>query len=69
MMQDLARQADHVATLDSSSLLLERGTQMFLDDCHLTEVGHRLLAQAIAESLQSEGWLPQERGEPSDANP
>lgn len=58
LMAELAAAHPHVAWLDGSTLLLDGGASMFLDDCHLTDAGHRVLAGAIAEELVRLGWVP-----------
>ncbi len=57
VMAELAETHDHVAWLDGSTHLLDEGAGMFIDDCHLTDAGHRSLAGAIAEALQKLGWV------------
>jgi lysophospholipase L1-like esterase len=31
---------------------------MFLDDCHLSDEGHRALAEVLATELRRLGWAP-----------
>ncbi|MBM4369342.1 MAG: SGNH/GDSL hydrolase family protein, partial [Deltaproteobacteria bacterium] len=58
MMAWLA-EADHVGYLDANGVLLDpRAGDAFLDDCHLSRGGHVLLAEAVAEALRREGWVP-----------
>jgi len=58
MMASLG-EGEHVSYLDANGVLLDpRAGDAFLDDCHLSRGGHVLLAEAVAESLRREGWLP-----------
>lgn len=58
LMAEIAASRDHVAWLDGSTHLLDQGAGMFIDDCHLTDAGHRSLAGAIAAKLRELGWVP-----------
>lgn len=55
MMAALA-QAPDVASLDAGAVL--KGPAHYLDGCHLTPEGHRVLARAVARVLCAEGWVP-----------
>jgi len=57
LMDDIAQRHGHVAMLDGSTHLLDQGAGMFIDDCHLTDAGHRSLAGAMARSLRELGWV------------
>ena len=56
-MQEVAEDREDTAWLDGGAVLAPLGAEAFLDDCHLTEVGHQALARAIAERLQELGWV------------
>ena len=44
--------------LDGASLLDRPGSEgLFIDDCHLTDAGHQLLATEIANALRELGWV------------
>ena len=58
LLDEVAGRHDHVASLDGSTHLLGLGSGMFLDDCHLTDRGHRALAAAIEARLVELGWMP-----------
>ena len=58
MLQDLAASHADVAYFDAPALLLNSGADHFLDDVHLSDNGHRMLAAALAEKVQQLGWLP-----------
>ena len=53
MLARLADQSPDVVFVDTAARLYDdaSGEQMFLDDCHLTEPGHRLVAQALYDAL------------------
>jgi|GEM_PF-1738530 len=57
MLQALAKTNNDIAYLDAPSLLLDATGDFFLDDVHLTDQGHRRLAQAIHQKLQDEKWI------------
>ena len=57
MMADIAAANPHVIYLDTAASLNAQGSGMFLDDNHLTDAGHRVVAKAAAEALLSAGWL------------
>ena len=57
MLQDLAASHSDVAYFDAPTLLLNSGSDHFLDDVHLSDNGHRLLAAALAEEVEQLGWL------------
>ena len=43
--------------LDTARFLhAQRDSTLFLDDCHLSEKGHRVLAAEIARDLERTGW-------------
>jgi lysophospholipase L1-like esterase len=57
MMQRLAEDRGGLY-LDAATRLWETGDpDLFLDDCHLSQEGHRRLAGWIGESLGAAGWL------------
>jgi len=62
MLQDMASNHSDIAYLDVPSLLLDSPGDFFLDDVHLSDQGHRRLAQALYETLQSQGWLSPLKG-------
>ncbi len=62
MLQDMASKHSDIAYLDVPSLLLDTPGDFFLDDVHLSDQGHRRLAQALYESLQTQDWLPPLKG-------
>ncbi len=52
MMMELSESNAQVHYLDAAAALHDLpGSQVFLDDCHLTAVGHDLLAQLLADEL------------------
>ncbi len=57
-MARLADRHQHVAFLDGSTVLLAQGASAFIDDCHLTDSGHRTLARSMADALRDLGWVP-----------
>jgi len=57
MMAAIADGNPHVIYLDTAAALNAQGSGMFLDDNHLTDAGHRVVAKAAAEALLSAGWL------------
>ncbi len=47
------------AWFDAASALDRPGSEgLFIDDCHLTDDGHRLLAQETVRVLRDLGWVP-----------
>ncbi len=58
MMEALATEHDHVTWLDTATMLRSAGDGMFMDDCHLSEAGHRLVAGAFKERLEELAWVP-----------
>jgi len=59
MLAELARSHDSVGYVDIASQLSgPRGGGAFIDDCHLTDVGHDRVAAAVRVGLTAEGWLP-----------
>ena len=57
MLRDLADTYPDVADFDAPSLLLNSSGNHFLDDVHLSDTGHRLLANALVEKARQLGWL------------
>ena len=57
MLRDLADTYPDVAYFDAPSLLLNSSGNHFLDDVHLSDTGHRLLAKALVEKARQLGWL------------
>jgi lysophospholipase L1-like esterase len=57
MMAQLAADHENAVWFDGSTLLLEQGAGMFIDDCHLTDAGHRTLGRAIGVELRRLGWV------------
>ena len=52
MMARLADERASVAYVDTAgALYAQSGQPMFLDDCHLTDAGHRLVAEALHDTL------------------
>ncbi|MFT4979549.1 MAG: lysophospholipase L1-like esterase, partial [Myxococcota bacterium] len=52
MMARLAGEQEAVAYVDTASALYAQGGQpLFLDDCHLTDAGHRLVADRLYDTL------------------
>lgn len=52
MMARLAAGRDDVAYVDTATdLYTQQGRPMFLDDCHLTDAGHRLVADRLYDTL------------------
>ena len=62
MLQELAATNEDIAYLDAPSLLLDSGEDLFLDDVHLTDNGHRRLAQAMKQKAMAEGWIKGSQG-------
>jgi lysophospholipase L1-like esterase len=62
VLRDLAATHKDIAYLDVPSLLLDTAGDFFLDDVHLSDLGHRRLASAIQETLEDEGWLQPSEG-------
>lgn len=59
MMAKVAREEEGTAFVDTASLLHALdGPPLFLDDCHLTGVGHGRVAVAMAEALRREDMIP-----------
>lgn len=57
MLRDFAESHADVAYFDAPRLLLNSGGDHFLDDVHLSDTGHRLLAGALVETIRELGWL------------
>ena len=57
MLRDFAEGHADVAYFDAPRLLLNSGGDHFLDDVHLSDTGHRLLAGALVETIRELGWL------------
>ena len=62
MLQELATAHEDIAYLDAPSLLLDSGEDLFLDDVHLTDNGHRRLAEAMKQKAMDLGWLEGSQG-------
>jgi len=58
MMEAVAEEREDVAWLDTAWMLHTRSQGMFLDNCHLSDTGHRAVAGAMAERLDALGWVP-----------
>ena len=56
-MEALSTDTADVAWLDTATMLRAAGDEMFMDDCHLTDAGHRFVAEAFADKLEELGWL------------
>ncbi|MCP4809041.1 MAG: hypothetical protein GY913_13515 [Proteobacteria bacterium] len=57
MQLELA-QATGSGFLDAATgLHARRHEDLFLDDCHLTQRGHSVLAQDVATTLRELGWI------------
>ena len=55
-MERLASDNPSVGYIDTASVLYGRSSaQMFLDDCHLTDNGHRVVAESMASALEEMG--------------
>ncbi len=64
MQRELAEETGQLY-LDAATLLHGRsGEQLFLDDCHLSATGHEVLAEAIADLLQDQGYGRTSQPEP-----
>ena len=58
MLAAIAAEADGVTYLDAAAALQEaHGRRYFVDDCHLSENGHRFVANRLADHLRDEGLL------------
>jgi len=57
LMRELAGARRDVFWLDGDVVLSQAGAGMFVDDVHLSEAGHRVLAQAITAVIDKEGLL------------
>lgn len=58
MMDELARTRPDVYYVDVASALHEAdGPRLFIDDCHLTDAGHRRVADLLEAALRREGLL------------
>ncbi len=58
MMAELAASTPGVGYRDLASLLHEQDSAaVFLDDCHLSGLGHEIVAQALQEALLAEGMI------------
>jgi lysophospholipase L1-like esterase len=59
LMERLASEHPSVGYVDTAATLYERpSARMFLDDCHLTDEGHRVVADALAGALKEMGVTP-----------
>ncbi len=56
-MRDIAGDLDGVEFLETSAALADGGAALFLDQNHLTDVGHRRLAEVMQAELSRLGWL------------
>lgn len=57
MLSSLALESGSLYLDAARALYLSGDTSLFLDDCHLSEAGHRLLAERVDEHLSASGWL------------
>ena len=56
-MKAAADAAPGLTYVDTATPLTAQGERMFLDDCHLTETGHRAAAELITQAIRSvPGW-------------
>jgi lysophospholipase L1-like esterase len=59
MMKDVAAHHAHVAWFDPAENLRDPANgRVFLDDVHLSERGHRVLAGELRGALASLSWIP-----------
>jgi lysophospholipase L1-like esterase len=56
-METVAAGPDDVAFLHTADQLRGLGARGFLDQNHLTDLGHRKLAERIEAALRGRGWL------------
>jgi len=56
-MKSVADGRDDVAYLDTATLLHRVGMQAFLDGNHLSDTGHRAVAEAMTHKLEALGWV------------
>jgi hypothetical protein len=56
VMQDIADTHEHVAYLDTAAILDAVGDGAFIDSNHLTDLGHRTVAQALKDELSRLDW-------------
>jgi lysophospholipase L1-like esterase len=59
MMAGLAEESEGVEYMDAAALLHEEGDNAFIDDCHLSILGHRALSRAMRTRLYELGWVPE----------
>ncbi len=58
MMAELAEDRPGVSYLDVADLLhRSSGDPLFMDDCHLTEAGHRVVGEAFLKELRRQGLV------------
>ena len=62
MLRELSDTHPDMAYLDAPSLLLQGGGNHFLDDVHLSQTGHRLLAQAMTQKIRELQWISPSEG-------
>ena len=60
MMDQVAQSSTNIHYLDTASVLDEVGTGVFIDSNHLTDRGHRIVANAMQKELENLGWVPKE---------
>jgi hypothetical protein len=58
MMAALADAEERVSYLDLAGQLHRSDGQVFLDDCHLTELGHDIVASTLATQVRALTGLP-----------
>ena len=56
VMSEVAATGEDVHYLDTASLLDVVGDRAFIDSNHLTDVGHRTVANAMKAELDKLGW-------------
>ena len=58
MLASMATEHSNVSYLDVAGALHSRhSSRFFLDDCHLTNTGHRFVAELLSRHLHDEGVL------------
>ena len=56
VMSEVAKTGEDVAYLDTASVLDVVGDRAFIDSNHLTDLGHRTVANAMKKELDRLGW-------------
>ena len=51
-MIELAQSYENTSYVEIPAVVLGRGSSMFLDDVHLTDAGHRAVADEIANHIK-----------------